>query len=259
MLRSRIIFCLVALCGFSLPVMAQADCKSYYSLAPLDQDILKLIATQSVPANQASFAPPGYTQLRDWDFPSKVAAWQQRPSANELTKRWDEVTKKWTPAMQDGKGGFRPYGLLALPASDWKDLQKWFAKEGPKKISGMCSDPTKTNYVLAVGVISDRAGNSAVDNAAARNEYQQYSGARQQDRNYGPNAAVESPTAHVSTTQELSGMGSDDLGPGTYTCVFLFRATGTTRQATPDFYYCKSSGEVPKSAVATMLKYLATK
>lgn len=250
------------LCGlvlFPSFVLGQ-ECKSYYNLQPLDQNILKLLATQSVPPNQAAFAPAGYTQLRDWDFPSKVEAWQDRPSTEQLAKQWDDLTKKWSPAVQAGKPGFRPYGVQALSADDWKDLQKWFAKEGPKKISGACVDPEKANYALAVGIISDRAGNSAVDGVAARNEYQQYSGVRQQDRSYGPNAATESPTAHVSSPQELAGMGSgNSSGPGTYTCVYLFHANGVTRQATPDYYYCKSSGEMPKSAVTTMLKFLAKK
>lgn len=93
---------------------------------------------------------------------------------------------------------------------------------------------------------------------------------RQQDAPVGPNAATYSPTAHESRPDELNGMGGSS-DPSAHTCTYLYRTTGTPPVATtsastpptgtamtqPDLYYCHSAGEMPRSAVGTMLKYLA--
>ncbi len=159
----RFFLCAVVALGSSAFVAGQAQqpspeqptrsdgCKSYFALQPLDQGVLKSLATPIVPPNPNLFANESVRQLQEWDLPSKVTTWHDRPSPEELARRWDELNKKWNSATPGKSGVPRPYALQPLPPNDWKDLEKWFAKEGPKRISGMCVEPGEATYVLAVG------------------------------------------------------------------------------------------------------------
>jgi len=253
----------VLICLASSPAHAQQTpvtpvggngCKAYYAVVPLDQNTLKILATPVLPPNATAFADSNVRQLRDWDLPPKVTAWRERPSPDELARRWNELNKT------SKVGGIpRPYGLQLMAAEDWKDLDKWFAKEAPKKLPGLCLGSERANYVLAVGIVSLGTADRSLASINARNEYQQTAVARQQDAAVGPNAATYSPGVREINGQELSGMsGGDSSRPGAYTCAFWFRKSQNgVRNETPDYYYCKADSVMPRSAATTMLKYLA--
>jgi len=203
---------------------------------------------------------PEYIQQRDWDFPSRVTPWSKRPAAEEIAHRREELAgttvgaenaKTKNPALPGWS--LWTYGLEPFSARDWNDLQRWFAKEAPKKISGLCVDSQKADHFLAVGVIV--LGSSSPDSTGARIKYGQT--VPQAEANVGTTAASPGVSAHRAP-QELSG-GSDSSRPGTHTCVYLFRTRteGGARVDTPDEYYCRSSGEEPRAAVSAMLKYVA--
>lgn len=270
-MRTLTVLCAIGALSFSPGLIAQSSpgqdgCKAYYALEPLDLSTLKLLSTPVVPPKASVFANAAIQQLREWDLPSKVTSWRERPSPEELARRWEELNQKFNPAQ--GRAGVpRPYGLLPLSSDDWQDLAKWFAKDGPKKLPGLCVDRDQATYVLAVGIISDGTADTSSSTTSARIQYAQSGAAGRQDTSVGPNAATVSPGAHENTAQELSRMGaaSGSAVPGVYTCTYLYRTDaaptgrGGKRRDTPDYYYCKSSGEVPRSAVTTMLKYLAKK
>jgi hypothetical protein len=248
---------------------AASGCKAYLKIAPLDESVVKLLATPQLPPNPNAFNHPSFHQLVEWDLPSKVTPWRERPSADELARQWTEFDKKWTPAAKTPapRDHARPYGWRTLSPEVSKDLEKWFAKEAPKKLPGTCVDSTQAGYVLVVGIVSGGTLASARPGASNPHEYEQLSAVRQQDAAVGPNAATYSPTAHESRPDELNGLGAGG-DPSAHTCAFLYRAGASggngaaagpagTRSATPDYYYCYASGELPRSAVTNMLKYLA--
>ena len=263
----RVLICTLALSGFFSFCGAQtpstpSGCKAYLKIAPLDEAAVKLLATPQLPPNPNAFAHPSFHQLIEWDLPSKVTPWRERPSADELARQWSEFDKKWTPAAKTPapQDHSRPYGWRPLSPEQSKDLEKWFVKEAPKKLPGVCVDAAQANYILAVGIVSGGSPGSARLGASNPHEYEQISAVRRQDAPVGPNAGTYSPTAHESRPDELNGMGASG-DPSAHTCAFLYRtngaATGGTRQPTPDYYYCHAAGELPRSAVTTMLKYLA--
>jgi hypothetical protein len=247
---------------------AESGCRSYYTIEPLDQSVLRLLGAPAPPPQQELFVNLAYQQLRRWDFPDKVTPWSERPSPEELARRRDELRQpagskqgddKSKKSTTSGPAGVRPYELQPLPSKDWKDLEKWFAKEAPKRLPGTCVDHDKASYVLAIGIISGN-DDRFLDNSSARNEYKQSTTVRQQDSAIGPNAATFSPGVREPNTQELSGMGSSEAAANT--CAYVYRTNGRPlgqggmRLDAPDYYYCKSGGIVPRSAVTTMLKYL---
>ena len=241
---------------------SQEECKAYIAIAPLDQDVVKLLASPAVLPKANVFASASFQQLQEWDLPSKVMAWRDRPGSEELKRRWDEFSRKWNPAGQpDYSANYRPYSLRPLSPERWNDLEKWFAKEGPKKLPGVCSDAGRATYVLAVGIVSNAAG-GAPSGSSNPHEYEQISSVRAQDNSVGPNAGSYSPTAHESRPDELNGLGGSG-STGDYVCTYLFRTNGATlgqggaRQPTPDYYYCHSGADTPRSALTTMMKYLS--
>lgn len=264
---TRILLFALAVSIFTAAALAQpapSGCKAYFRLEPLDARVVNLLATPLLPPNPGGFLNADLHQLVDWDLPSKVTPWRDRPSRDELARKWEEFDKKWTPHNQDQPKATpshaRPYGWRPLSSDQWKDLEKWFAKEAPKKIPGLCLDATQATYVLSVGIVSGGSAGAARLGASNPHEYEQLSAVRQQDAAVGPNAATYSPTAHESRPDELNGMdGSSD--PSAHTCTYLYRTTGAPAPGTampqPDLYYCHSAGEMPRSAVGTMLKYLA--
>jgi hypothetical protein len=244
-------------------VAGQEGCEIYLTLQPLDPAALKLLATPIVPANRTVFTDASIKQLQDWDLPSKVSAWRERPSAEELARQWEELNKKWNAGAQNKtkkdvpQGYAAPYAVHALPAKQWQDLEKWLGKTAPKKLSGLCVDPAKATYVLAVGIISGGAGVSAND----PNRVQEYSGyaSKPQGDSLGPNAGTVAP--YRTPHDEFTGSEMSN-GLSGNTCVYLYRTNGKamgeggTRQEAPDYYYCHAGGSMSQSAVTTMLKYL---
>lgn len=220
------------------------------------------------PSSRSLFTNPSYVQLRNWDFPSKVTPWTERPSPEEIEKRRQElIAGSSTGAASKGKSKnasapeelawvATPYSLEPFSAKDWSELEKWFAKEGPKKISGLCVNPEQAGYVVAVGLLSEGSGDRSLETTSARIQYDQST--RAADTSVGPNSGTVTVGGVNRPAQELSGMGSSSR-PGTHTCVYLFRAKepGGARREAPDYYYCQSSDEVPRATISAMLKYLA--
>jgi hypothetical protein len=244
---------------------AQDGCKAYYALASLDQSVVQLLGTPVAPSNQALFPNPGWQQLQEWDFPSKVTRWSERPSPQEVARRREELAAASTAGRKDKSNNAsaspvvpRPYELLLSLDKDWKDLEKWFAKEGPKKLPGMCVDQGKAGYILAVGVIADGSRTASSYNAIARGQYDQ-SITNQSDRSVGPNAATVSPSGGERPADALSRLDADSSASGVYTCTYWYRTNGPggAHRETPDYYYCHSGDNLPKSAVTTMLKHVA--
>ena len=243
------------------PAAKQSGCEMFYALQPIDASVLKLLGTPAVPSNPNLLTSPEYIQQRDWDFPSKVTPWSERPKPEEIARRREELTgtsagsesaKSKTNALPAWT--LWTYGLEPYAARDWNDLQKWFAKEAPKKIAGLCVDSQKADRILVVGVIL-LGYSGTLDSTSARIQYGQT--VPQPDANVGMTATSPAVGAHRAP-QELSG-GSDSSRPGTHTCVYLFRTRGAggARMETPDDYYCHSSDDAPRAAVTAMLKHIA--
>jgi hypothetical protein len=242
----------------------QEGCEVYFTLQPIDPAALKLLATPIVPANRSVFADASIRQLQDWDLPSKVIAWRDRPSPEELARQWDELNKKWSAGAQNKdksnvpQGHAAPYNASALPAKEWKDLEKWLGKNAPKKLSGLCVDSVKATYVLAVGIISGGANVSSND-ANRVGQYSDYA-SKPQPTGLGPNSGTAAP--YKAPSDEFTGSGTSN-GPSGNTCVYLYRTNGKAsgaggaRQEAPEFYYCHAGGGISQSAVTTMLKYLS--
>ena len=270
-MHRQFFFCALAVLSWSLSMLGQASqplaaqpsssqapaghdgCSAYFTIAPLDQNVMKLLGTPIVPANEGLAASSGFRQLRAWDFPSKVTPWSARPSRDELSRRWIELSQAARSVLISN-----PYDLQTSPPRDWNDFEKWFRKEAPRKLPGACVDSNKAMYVVVVGVILDGSANRSLGNSSARNEYKQSAMARQQDSSVGANAATVPPV--VQNNQELSGMGSasDSSIPGAHTCAFLYhKPAGESRLQTPDYYYCRSDSVMPRSAITSMLKYFA--
>jgi hypothetical protein len=243
----------------------EEGCEVYFTLQPIDPSAIKLLATPIVPANRTVFTDASMRQLQDWDLPSKVVAWRDRPSAEDLARQWEELNKKWSTGAQSkdksknnvAEGHAAPYTAHPLPPREWQDLEKWFGKNAPKKLSGVCVDPAKATYILAVGIVSGGANVSA--NSSNRvGEYVDYA-SKPTPESQGINAAKVSP--HQTPTDEFSGSGISDSLAGN-TCVYLYRTNGKAmdaggaRQEFPEYFYCHAGGGISQSTVGTMLKYL---
>jgi hypothetical protein len=245
----------------ALPAASPVEgCKAYFAIEPLPTDVMKLLSTPIVVSHSQGFADADRRQLQEWDLPSKVTAWRERPSADELARRWDEFNRKWNRAGKDKNSApqFNPYQEQPLSAKEWKDAQSWLAKEGPKKLPGLCVDAGKATYRLAIGVVSG-GGGASVHGSSNPHEYEQLSQARAQDNAVGPNAGTFNPTAPESRHDELNGLGGSS-DPSVHTCVYLYRAAGVGGSAPPqppEYYYCHSGSGIPRSVLTTVLKYLA--
>ncbi|MGO9125931.1 MAG: hypothetical protein ACLP6G_13715 [Terriglobales bacterium] len=235
---------------------AQDSCKASYALKPLDENVVTLLGDTVVPSKQAAFVDPRLLQLQALDFPSKVTAWADRPAPEEMARRRAALRVSSAGGNGVAAGVSQPYVLRTFPDKDFADLEKWFAKEAPKKVPDLCVDPATAGYVLAIGVIADGGGAGGKDNALARTQYDQ-SVTRQADRAVGPNSGTFTPGGGGRPADELSGL--DSSGSGIHTCVYLYRTNGPggTRREMPDYYYCHSGDNLPKSAVTTMLKYIS--
>jgi hypothetical protein len=246
----------------------QSGCELFYTLKPFDPSILQLLGSPVGPSSRSLFTNPSYVQLRNGDFPSKVTPWTERPSPEEIERRRQElIAASSSGAGSKGKSKnasapeelawvATPYSLEPFSSKDWSELEKWFAKEGPKKISGLCVNQEQAGYVLAVGLLSDGSGDRSLESTSARIEYDQST--RAADTSVGPNSGTVTVGGVNRPAQELSGMGSSSR-PGTHTCVYLFRTKepGGARRETPEYYYCQSSDQVPRATITAMLKYLA--
>jgi hypothetical protein len=238
---------------------AAGSCEIYYALQPVDPALLKLLGTPAVPTNSNLLTSPEYIQQRDWDFPSKVTPWSQRPKAEEIAQRREALAD--TAESSKPKGAAIPnwalwnYGLEPFTAHDWTDLQKWFAKELPKKVSGACVEPQKADHLIVVGVIVLGSG-GPVDSTGARIQYGQTVG--QLDTTVGPNSGISPAVGTHRASQELSA-DSNSSRPGAHACSYLFRsaAPGGARNEAPEDYYCRSSGDEPRAAISALFRYLA--
>jgi len=238
---------------------AEPDCKASYALKPLDGSVLALLGEPVVPSRRTIFTDPGFQQLQDWDFPSKVTAWADRPAPEEMARRRAALMASSGGRNGAATGISQHYLLRTLPTKDFADLEKWFAKDAAKKVPGLCLDPATAGYTLAVGVIADGGDVGGRDNSLARSQYDQ-SVTRQSDRGVGPNAATVTPGGGDRPADELSGIGSTGSSDyGIHTCVYVYRTTGPggSRRELPDYYYCRGGDNMPKSAVTTMLKYIS--
>jgi hypothetical protein len=78
-------------------------CEVYYSLQPVDPNLLKLLGTPAVPTNSSLLTSPEDIQQRDWDFPSKVTPWSQRPKPEEISRRREELAALRPPKPRNPK------------------------------------------------------------------------------------------------------------------------------------------------------------
>jgi hypothetical protein len=255
----------------ALPSNAQTSapapdgCEFHLALQPLDPAVVNLLATPIAPANRNPFADSSIKELQNWDLPSSVTAWQQRPSAQELARQWEELDKKWSTGAKDKSkkdappSHSAPYAAHPLSARQWQDLEKWFAKNAPKKLSGACVDSAKATYVFAVGIIS---GGVAISSSGDPNRIQDYTGysSKPQSSDLGPNAGRHAPSGAPNDEFSAAGIGDD---PAASTCVYLFRTNGKPlgdggkRLETPDYFYCHQGSGIAQSTAGTMLKSLS--
>jgi len=260
MARVIFFFCSIILALSLAPecsAVSNQSCKTAFALQPLDSGLLRLLGGPVAPANPALFADANFQQLRNWNFPSKVMSWDERPSAEEISRRQQQLV---AASSQKAKShnffdAVTPYDLQPLAAADWKELEKWFAKDGPKKIPGFCADQQKPAYVLAVGLIG-LPGATHADDSLARVQYQQATVSA--DTSFGPNAATQTPGGNNRPSDQLEQMGANAASAqSVYSCAYLYRVKDGTRDARPSYYYCHSGSAMPKSAVTTMLKYFS--
>jgi hypothetical protein len=258
--------CAVAMCGpgaRNLRAQAAAGaaaCEVPIAVEPVDEGVMKLLSTPAVPIFQTTFTAASARPIKQWDLPGKVTAWQERPSAAEMSRRWDELGKSWYKTGVPA-GAYRPYAALRVAPKEWEELRQWIAKNGPKQLAGTCVAEAEKNarYILVGGEIRDRSAGGG-GNATRDTQYSEYSGAPRQD-NIGANAGTVSPTAHQSTYDEMSGHGGAG-DAAVYACVFLYRMERQAgreegvRSATPAYYYCRAESSLKFSA-GTMLKFLA--
>jgi hypothetical protein len=206
---------------FGVQAATPDGCNASYTLNPLDESVVTLLGDAVVPSKQSIFVDPRLQQLQALDFPSKVTAWADRPAPPDMTSRRAALLASSAGGKGAPAGTLQPYLQRPIPAKDFADLEKWFAKEAPKKVQGLCVDPANAGYVLAVGVITE-GSQAGPDNSMARSQYDQ-SITRQADRSVGPNAATVTPGGGDRPSDELSALASGGPSlPGTHTCVYLF-------------------------------------
>jgi hypothetical protein len=244
----------------------QAGCEVYFTVQPIDLATLKLLSTPIAPVNRTVFADTAIRQLQAWDLPSKVTAWRERPSPQELARQWDELDNKYSSGSHTKdkskdsvpRGHAAPYGAAPLPAREWQDFEKWFAKNAPKKLSGACVDSVKATYVVALGMVWGGAAVTTSDPNQS-SAYNNYATKPQADA-LGPGAPKLSTYQTPSNELEVAGMTNGGSGS---TCVYFYRTDGKgigeggIRQATPEYYYCHEGSGISQSTVSTLLKFLA--
>ena len=251
---------------------AGSSCTAYYTLAPINPNVVQMLGNPVVPLAQTGFANDTLRQFRNWSFPDKPTSWSDRPSNEELARTRDQLLQ---PANASDKEKVQrktalavsaPYFVRPLSADQWKPLEPWFAKEAPKRISGACVDHDQAIYVMEVGVIWDGSVVSSSSDATARLLYNRTGLQRGENSSMGQNAETVSG-GYENRPDEFSGLGSSssETVTGAYTCVYLYRTDGGTlgkggvRHPTPDLYYCKANSIMPKTAITTLLKAAAKK
>jgi len=231
----------------------------------MDLATLKLLATPTAPLNRTMFAENSIKQLQKWDLPSDVTAWKQRPSREELARQWEELDKKYGTGSQSKDNGKNepqrghpaPYRASPLPAKDWENLGKWFAKNVSKRLPGACLDSAKASYVLLVGLVGGGAA-ASTGNASGGAAFNDYNSIAKPD-SFGGNAG--SVPGHQTSQREFDTGGLTGGGPA-YTCVYLYRSKregsggAAARMELPEYYYCHEGADVSQSAVTAMLKHL---
>lgn len=240
---------------------AAGNCKAFVALAPADAGVVKLLSTPAMPPPTMVFASQDTRQIKQWDLPSKVTAWKERPAAADLARQWEELNRTWHRAKPGDASKsvppavYRSYELQNISPRDWQELQKWMAKETGKQAPGTCYDEQKAQYFFIAGVVHDPTGAGPGGNPARTLQYSQAAG-QPQSEGVGPGGHSASGTGHSSVADEFAAVnGSSD--PSVYACVYVFRAeAGAKRQSVPDYYYCHSASGM-KSSLSTMLKFVA--
>jgi len=236
---------------------ALEGCKAYIGAAQADARVMNLLSTPAVPPSSSVFAAQSAREVTEWDLPSKVTPWKERPSAAELAERWEELNRRWYGARPGDTtknvpaAVHRPYQLLRIAPADWSEVEKWMTKEIAKHSSGLCYDEQKATHVFVSGAIRDPAG--SVTSQARTLQYTQSAGLAQPE-GYGPGGHPATSTGHNAIGDEFDAAGSA-TDPSVYACVFVFRAQGAARESTPEYYYCHSASSL-KLSLGTMLKFL---
>jgi len=232
-------------------------CKAHIGLAQADAGVMNLLSTPAVPPSSSVFAAQGAREVTEWDLPSKVTAWKERPSAADLALLWEELNRRWYGARPGETTKIvpaavhRPYQLLRIAPADWTELEKWMTKETAKHASGLCFDEQKATYVFVSGAIRDPAGSATSQGRTL--QYTQNAGLAQPE-GYGPGGHSATSTGHNAIGDEFDAAGGAN-DPSVYACVFLFRARGAARQAVPEYYYCHAASSL-KSSLSTILKFI---
>jgi hypothetical protein len=237
---------------------AQSNCKSYFAIQQLDPNVVKLLDAPVAPSSQTDTSHLSPEKLRDWDLPSKVTPWRARLGPSDAARLQAQSNGKSKKPVIFASP--RPYDLQTFSSRDWDDLEKWFAKDGPKKLPGLCVDPTKATYTLGVGVVTGGRIGLSPNDAIDRISSQQAAVVRNPDAAMGPDGVASSSAVHNATSGEFTGLPTPGNPTSAYTCVYLYQANaGSTRSTAkvPAYYYCKSGGILPHSAITTMLKYFA--
>ena len=242
-----------------------AGCRAYIALAPVDASVIRLLATPAVPPPTLIFAAQSARELTEWDLPSKVTEWKERPSNTQLALKWEELNRNWYGAKPGDTrksvppADYQPYQLLQISARDWKDLEKWMEKETAKHGAGLCYDEQRATYLFVAGAVRNPV--AATSGGQTRTlQYAQNAG-QAQPEGIGPGGHSATSTGHSAIGDEFdASSGTSD--PAVYACVYLFRTAGTAqgtsagRQAVPDLYYCHAASGL-RSSLGTMLKYVA--
>src|SRR6476660_3817836 len=79
---------------FAQPSASAGGCEIYYSIQPVDPNLLKLLGTPAVPTNPSLLTSPEYIQLRNWDLPSKVTPWPA-PEAERTCASPTGIDGRW--------------------------------------------------------------------------------------------------------------------------------------------------------------------
>jgi hypothetical protein len=238
---------------------APVGCEVPIAIEPVDRTVMKLLSTPVMPPFQTSFTAVSMRPIKQWDLPSKVTRWQDRPGAADLSQRWADLGKSWYKTGGIPEAALRPYAALTVPPKEWEELRQWMAKDGSKQLAGTCVVEKNARYVMVVGEIRD-ASLAGGSNATRDTQYAEYSGTPRQD-NIGPGVGTVSSTAHQSSHDELASRDATS-DPSVYACVFLYRAEAAQngddsgRASAPAYYYCHEASTL-KSSVSAMLKFLA--
>lgn len=244
---------------------ASPSCELPFDLQPMDLGTLKLLATPIWPLNRTMFAENSIKQLQKWDLPSEVTAWKQRPSREELARQWEELDKKYSTGAQSKDnaknepqhGHAAAYRASPLPAKDWENLGKWFAKNASKKLPGACFDSAKASYILVVGLVGGGAAAGSAGNLNGGAAYNDYNSIPKPE-SFGGNAATVPGYQTSQREFDAAGLGG---GPA-YTCAYVYgtKSEGSggaaARMEFPEYYYCHEGADVSQSTVTTMLKHL---